>query len=77
MKNIISAAFLMAILSTPALANKTLIGDTSSKDECVYLAQEMTVFHLDQLIMNIEQMRAEILKPVYEHKPKDSFQKAG
>lgn len=73
MKNIISAAFVTAILSTPALAEKTLVKPFDECQEDILLQQ--MVYHLDSIDMMIEEMRQNLLREY--PKPKDDMKKAG
>jgi hypothetical protein len=62
MKTFISAVALATILSTPAMAEKTPVKPTPN--ECFTqedVALQMTIYHLDQVAMMLEQMRADIL----------------
>jgi hypothetical protein len=76
MKTFISAVALATILSTPALAEKTPV--KPQPNECFTqedVALQMTIYHLDQVAMMLEQMRADILQ-AYPKKPVDD-EKAG
>jgi methyl coenzyme M reductase gamma subunit len=57
MKTLIAAA-IVATLSTPALANKEPVGECLTQED---LALQMTIYHLDQVAMVLEQMREDIL----------------
>jgi hypothetical protein len=59
MKSIISAAAFLAILSTPALANKTRIDPPESCDDRILVWQ--IVYHLDQIEMALDEMRKNVL----------------
>ena len=71
MKTFISAVALATILSTPALAEKTPV--KPEPKECLTqedLALQMTIYHLDQVAIMLEEMRADILRE-YPKKPVD------
>ena len=62
MKTFISAVALATILSTPVLAEKTPVKPV---DECFChddIALQVAIYHIDQMIMNLEEMRAELLR---------------
>jgi len=72
MKTLISAVALATILSTPALAEKTPV--KPERNECLTqedLALQMTIYHLDQVAIMLEQMRADILSQYPEKPVKD------
>lgn len=76
MKNIISAAAFVAILSTPALADKMPVKqpvNTCQNDKFEWII----AYHLDQIEMAIQEMRSEVISVPPYPKPKDSFKKAG
>ena len=60
MKYLLSAAALAAILSTPALAEKTPVKPVNTCQEEIMLKQ--MIYHLDALEMMIEEMRADALR---------------
>lgn len=60
MKRLLSAAALAAILSTPALAEKTPVKPVDTCQEEIMLKQ--MIYHLDALEMMIEEMRADALR---------------
>lgn len=77
MKLILSAAAIVAALSTPALAEKTLVDPKQeTKNLCSNDKMEwMIIYHLDQIETLIDQMRKETLsvgppypKPVNNNK---------
>lgn len=79
MKTFISAVALATILSTPALAEKVQLDPTTKCEvkvtQCVIhddIALQVAIYHIDQMIMNLEEMRAELLrefpKPVDNNK---------
>ena len=69
MKTLISAVALATILSTPAMAEKVQL-DPKTKCEvkvmqCVIhddIALQVAIYHIDQMIMNLEEMRAQLLR---------------
>lgn len=79
MKTLISAVALATILSTPALAEKVQL-DPKTKCEvkvtqCVIhddIALQVAIYHIDRMIMDLQDMRAELLreypKPVENNK---------
>ena len=72
MKTLIAAA-IVATLSTPALAEKTPVKPVSTCGEDI--TAQVVVYHLDQIEMLLEEMRANILQQ-YPKKPVDD-EKAG
>ena len=74
MKRLLSAAALAAILSTPALAEKTPVKPTDTCQEQVMLQQ--MIYHLDAIEMMIEEMRANALLQ-YPKKPEDDAKTSG
>ena len=74
MKRLLSAAALAAILSTPALAEKTPVKPVNTCQEQVMLQQ--MIYHLDQIEMLLEQSRKEILQ-AYPKKPMKDAKTSG
>lgn len=76
MKTFISAVALATILSTPAMAEKVQL-DPKTKCEvkvtqCVIhddIALQVAIYHIDRMIMELQDMRAELLREF--PKPKD------
>ena len=69
MKTFISAVALATILSTPAMAEKIPVKPV---DECPTqedLALQVAIYHIDRMIMDLQDMRAELLREF--PKPKD------
>jgi hypothetical protein len=77
MKTLITATAFAVILSSPALAEKEpvkpLITECEIKED---IALQMTIYHLDQVQMLIEEMRANILQQ-YPKKPEDDAKTSG
>jgi hypothetical protein len=65
MKTLITAA-IVATLSTPAMAEKTPVKPVSTCGEDI--TAQIVVYHLDQVEMLLEEMRANILQ-AYPDKP--------
>ena len=82
MKTLISAVALATILSTPAMADKVRL-DPNTKCEvkvtqCVIhddIALQVAIYHIDQMIMQLEETRAMLLRE-FPKKPVDD-EKAG
>lgn len=74
MKTLLTAVALAAILTTPALAEKTPVKpvDTCNDD----LPLKVMIYHLDQIEMLLEESRKEILQ-AYPKKPVIEEKKAG
>ena len=70
MKRAISAAIFLAMLSTPALANKTPRDQTCNDHK---LEMQM-IYHLDQIEMLLKEMRKNVL--LVAPKPKDTNKKS-
>lgn len=62
MKTFISAVALATILTTPALAEKTPVKPVNECFTQEDLALQMTIYHLDQVAIMLEEMRADILQ---------------
>ena len=62
MKTLIAAA-IVATLATPVLADKKPIKPQMTECEIKEdIALQMTIYHIDQIAMLVEQMRADILR---------------
>lgn len=74
MKRLLSAAAIAAILSTPAMAEKTPVKpvETCNND----LPLKVMIYHLDQIEMLIEQSRKEVLQ-AYPKKPVKDVKTSG
>ena len=73
MKSIISAAAFLAILSTPALANKTQVNPPESCDNRILVWQIM--YHLDQIEMALNEMRKNALSvPLKPRDPEENLE---
>jgi hypothetical protein len=70
MKRVISAAIFLAILSTPALANKTQIQTCNDRK-----LEMQIIYHLDKIEMLLDEMRKNALS--VPSKPKDTDKKSG
>ena len=71
MKRVISAAIFLAMLSTPAFANKTPVQTCNSQK----LEMQMMIYHLDQIEMLLDEMRRNV--QIVPPKPKDTYKKSG
>jgi len=72
MKTLLSAVAFATILTTPALADKVPVKPQMSECEIKEdIALQMTIYHIDQITMLIEQMRAEILQTYPKPKPEN------
>lgn len=78
MKTLLSAVALAAILTTPALADKTLIDDNKKHiDTCQNdLPLKVMIYHLDQIQMMLDQSRKEVLQ-AYPKKPMKDAKTSG
>jgi hypothetical protein len=70
MKRIISAVIFLAILSTPAFANKTQVQTCNDRK-----LEMRIIYHLDQIEMLLKEMQKNALS--VPSKPKDTDKKSG
>ena len=74
MKTLLTAVALAAILTTPAMAEKTPVKPVDTCQEDLMLQQ--MIYHLDAIEMMIAQMRADALRQ-YPKKPVDDAKTSG